>query len=190
MPSAASPASKRCATSATPRRSASPVAATPRTSSAPSSPAPASPASPSPNRPCTTSSSASPDPKPRRPTMHSILLVAKRDYIAAVRTKAFLFGLIVAPILFGSGFIGIAVTKAKPDIQERKVAIVDRTGVAAASIVDAATAKNNKELFDKKTGKQLTPRYVFEIVVPDDAQRTAQLLALSDRVRHRELFAV
>ena len=46
-------------------------------------------------------------------------LVAKRDYLATIKSKPFLFGLIVAPILFGSGFIGVAIMKAKPDIEER-----------------------------------------------------------------------
>ena len=43
--------------------------------------------------------------------MHRIFLVAKRDYLATIRSKPFLFGLIVAPILFGGGFIGIALMK-------------------------------------------------------------------------------
>jgi ABC-type Na+ efflux pump permease subunit len=43
--------------------------------------------------------------------LRNIMIVAKRDYIESVKTKAFLFGLIVAPILFGSGFIGIALMK-------------------------------------------------------------------------------
>ena len=60
--------------------------------------------------------------------MRRILLIAKRDYLASIRAKAFLVGLIVAPILFGGGFIGLAVMKKKPDIADRHVAIVDRTG--------------------------------------------------------------
>ncbi len=37
--------------------------------------------------------------------MHKILLVAKRDFLASVRSKPFLFGLIMAPIMGCSGFI-------------------------------------------------------------------------------------
>ena len=39
--------------------------------------------------------------------MRRILLIAKRDYLAAIRAKAFLVGLIVAPIMFGGGFLGM-----------------------------------------------------------------------------------
>lgn len=115
--------------------------------------------------------------------MHRVLLVAKRDYLATIRSKPFLFGLIVAPILFGSGFIGLAIMKAKPDIQERRIAIVDRTGMLAAKIIEAAAEKNSKDMFDKLTGRQVAPRYTFEILP------AAQPLALSDRVRRGELFA-
>src|SRR5215468_1521741 len=101
--------------------------------------------------------------------MRRIWLVTKRDYIATIRSKPFLFGLIIAPILFGSGFIGLAIMKAKPDTRDRRIAIVDRTGAVAAAIIDAAAEKNRKELFDKTSGHQVKPRYVFETVAPDDA---------------------
>jgi len=121
--------------------------------------------------------------------MNRMLLVAKRDYVASVRSKPFLFGLILAPILACSGFLVVGLMKVKPDLQPRRIAIVDRTGVAAAAIVEAAAEKNGKEMFDKKSGKQLTPRYDFETVAPDDADPNAQRLRLSDRVRRREIFA-
>ena len=38
--------------------------------------------------------------------MRKILLMAKRDYIESVKTKAFILGLVVAPLLFGGGFLG------------------------------------------------------------------------------------
>ena len=121
--------------------------------------------------------------------MHRILLVVKRDYLAAIRSKPFLFGLIIAPILFGSGFIGLAIMRAKPDIKDRHIAIVDRTGILAAAIVDAAGEKNRKEVFDKKSGHQVKPRYTFETVPADAADPNGQRLELSERVRSHELFA-
>ena len=61
--------------------------------------------------------------------IHRILLIAKRDYLATIRTKAFIIGLVVAPILFGGGFLGVALMANKPDIKERHVAIVDGAGI-------------------------------------------------------------
>jgi ABC-2 type transport system permease protein len=111
--------------------------------------------------------------------LHKIRTIAKRDYIATVRTKAFVFGLVVAPILFGGGSIGMSFLKSKPDLKDRHVAIIDHTGVVAGALVSAAREKN-----DRETG----PRYVFEVLAPA-ADRQDQLLALSDRVRRRQLVA-
>ena len=52
--------------------------------------------------------------------MHKILLVARRDYLASVRSKPFLFGLILAPILGCSGFLVVGLMKVKPDLQPRR----------------------------------------------------------------------
>jgi ABC-2 type transport system permease protein len=119
--------------------------------------------------------------------MRKILLMAKRDYLESIKTKAFILGLIVAPLLFGGGFLGIAILKKRPDLREKRIAILDHTGVAADAIVRAAREKNEKELFDKVTHRQIAPRYSFE-VVPVDADLAARRLAFSDRVRGRDLF--
>ena len=121
--------------------------------------------------------------------MHRILLVAKRDYLATVRTKAFLVGLVVAPLLFGGGLLGVALLKAKPDIADRHVAIVDRVGGIAVSIIQVAGEKSAREAVDKTTGRQIEPRYLFETVPAADGDPKAQRLALSDRVRRHELYA-
>jgi len=120
--------------------------------------------------------------------MHKVLTIARRDYIATVRTKAFLFGLVVAPVLFGGGSIGMSLLKSKPDLKDRHVAIIDHTGVVAGALVSAAREKNQRELFDKTTRRQIAPRYVFEVIAPA-ANPEDQLLALSDRVRHKQLVA-
>lgn len=121
--------------------------------------------------------------------MHRILLVAQRDYLATVRTKAFLVGLVVAPLLFGGGMLGVALLKAKPDIADRHVAVVDRAGGIAAAIIQAAGEKSAREAVDKTTGRQIEPRYLFETVPAADGDANAQRLALSDRVRRHELYA-
>lgn len=121
---------------------------------------------------------------------HRLLVIAKRDYIATVRTKAFLFGLVVAPVLFGGGSIAMSFLKSKPDLTERRIAVIDHTGAVGGALIRAAAEKNRKELFDKKTGRQIAPRYVFELISPEANQPKEQLLALSDRVRRRELTAI
>jgi ABC-2 type transport system permease protein len=120
--------------------------------------------------------------------MHKILTIARRDYVATVRTKAFVFGLVVAPMLFGGGSIAMSFFKGQPDLKDRRVAIVDHTGVVAGPLVSAAREKNDRDLFDKITHQQIAPRYVFEVIAPA-ANSKDQLLALSDRVRRKQLVA-
>jgi ABC-2 type transport system permease protein len=121
--------------------------------------------------------------------MHKIWLIAKRDYIASIRTKAFIFGLIVAPILFGGSFIGLAMMKDHSDLRLRHIAIIDHTGAVAAAVAEAAQQANQRDLVDKTTQRQVKPRYQFEVVSPDDRDAMAQRLTLSQRVRRGDLFA-
>ena len=107
----------------------------------------------------------------------------------SIRNKTFIIGLIMAPLLFGGGFLGIAIMNARPDIADRHIAILDRTGQAAALVIQVAQEKNKKELFNKKTGKQESPRYFFETIAAGAQSPDAQRLELSDRMRRGELFA-
>ncbi len=120
--------------------------------------------------------------------MRRIFLIAKRDYLASIRTKAFLIGLIVAPLMFGGGFIGVGLMRRKPDTADRKIAILDRTGKTAAAVAAAGDEKNRRDMFDKLTGVQTTPKYLFEIVAPEPGRDAEQRLALCDRVRKKDLY--
>ena len=121
--------------------------------------------------------------------MRRILLMARRDYVESIRTKAFILGLIVAPLLFGGGFLGIAILKKRPDLRDKHIAVLDHTGLVSRLIIAAAREKNEKELFARGTKKQVVARYVFEEVAAASGDPAVQRLALSDRVRSRELFA-
>ena len=77
--------------------------------------------------------------------LHKILLIAKRDYVAVVMRKAFLIGLVAAPLLFGGGFLGIAVMRVTQGASERHVAIIDHTGAAAKFVVEAAREKSAED---------------------------------------------
>jgi ABC-2 type transport system permease protein len=121
--------------------------------------------------------------------MRKILLMAKRDYIASVRTKAFIIGLVVAPLLFGGGGLGVALLNKRTDLRDRRIAVLDRTGLVAPLLLRAAAEKNAKEAYHKVTHKQTAALYVLEAVAPSPGDPDQQRLVLSDRVRSRELFA-
>jgi ABC-2 type transport system permease protein len=116
------------------------------------------------------------------------MLIAKRDYVTSIRSKAFLIGLIIFPILFGGGIIGIAAMKAKPDLRDRHVALMDRTGKLAQFIVDAAARRNATDTIEPKTGVQASPRYLIEPVAVESGDPNQQRLALCERIRRGEVF--
>jgi ABC-2 type transport system permease protein len=116
------------------------------------------------------------------------LLIAKRDYLTSIRTKSFLIGLIVFPILFGGGMLGVALMKAKPDLRDRRVALVDHTGKLAQLMMDAAARRNKTDTIDSKTGLQTSPRYFIDPVAIASGDPDEQRLALCNRIRRGGLF--
>ncbi|MBI2924122.1 MAG: ABC transporter permease [Verrucomicrobia bacterium] len=121
--------------------------------------------------------------------MPKVFRLALREYVAAVRTKAFLLGLVLGPVFMCGSFFAMVLTKDQVDTTDKRVAVVDRSGALAQSLLDAAQARNEKEVADKTTGKKLKPAYLLEVVPPNAADPQGQRLALSDRVRRKELHA-
>jgi ABC-2 type transport system permease protein len=120
--------------------------------------------------------------------LHKILLIARRDYLAVVRTKAFIIGLVVFPVLFGGGSVGAALLQNRTS-PSRRVALLDRTGVAAARIMQAAEDKRARDAARKNSGFQAAPHFEFETVTPDEARLAGQRLELSERLRRGEIAA-
>jgi ABC-type Na+ efflux pump permease subunit len=115
-------------------------------------------------------------------------LIAKRDFLASVQSKAFLFGLVVFPVLFGGGFAATAISQARTNEGTRRVAILDGIGDVDA-VVREAEEKNKQDMFDKISGRRVMPKYEFEVIAEKPETRDEQRLELSERVRRRELYA-
>jgi ABC-2 type transport system permease protein len=122
--------------------------------------------------------------------LRRILGIARRDYLAVVRTKAFLFGLVLFPLLFGGGGIASSfLLRSKGDNPDRQIAVLDRTGAAGAAVVAALRQRNHEESTSKNAGLQATPQYEFETVPADGARQEQQRLELSNQVRRGSLHA-
>lgn len=117
--------------------------------------------------------------------MPKVLIIAIAEYEQAVRSRAFLIGLLAVPLLMGLAF-GIQALTARRDTSERRFAIVDRTGVVAEAIVRGATLRNAEQV--SPNGRRTGPQFLPE-VVPPAGDADAMRLALSDRVRRGDLFA-
>ena len=121
--------------------------------------------------------------------MRKILRLAKREYLAAVKTKGFLIGLILAPIFMGGGFLGIFLLSMNVDVRDRKIAVIDLSGLLSETLSKAADERNKTEIFDKESGKKIKPAYIIENIKPDKDKIEKQRLELSDRVRQKKIHA-
>ena len=121
--------------------------------------------------------------------MRKIWIFVKREYKASVRTKGFIIGLIIAPVFMGGSLIAFAIMKDRVDTKDKAIALLDRSGVMAEAIVEAADFRNENEIFDTKTGKKTKPAYQLTVIPVDEADLQSQRLFLSDRVRNGELHA-
>jgi len=121
--------------------------------------------------------------------MRKILKFVKREYLAAVKTKGFIIMLLLMPVLMGGSGIAMYLLRGQVDTSDKRVAMVDRSGIVADMVLKAAEERNAAAVFDKETGKKVQPAYVFEIIEPDETDPQAQRLELSNRIREGELHA-
>ena len=113
--------------------------------------------------------------------MRKVWRVARTEYLNLVRSKAFLIGVFLMPVLMGGAIALQALVGDKVDLRDRRVAVLDRTGTLLATLEEAARFRNEHGI--RKDGVQAAPRFVVE----DAAD--ADVASLSDRVRGGDLFA-
>ena len=120
--------------------------------------------------------------------MNKALIIAKREYRAAVRTKGFILGLLILPIFMGGGLIVFSLLKDKVDITDKKIAVIDVTGVFGEYLKETASNWNNNNTVNEK-GERISPSYFFEMIPADTSDLNSQKLQLSDRVRRKDIHA-
>ena len=119
--------------------------------------------------------------------MRKILLIAKRDYLQTVSSKAYLLGLIMLPLIFGISFLGISLSN-RTNVKDQRIVVVDHTGVSGAAVIQACE-ESNRRANSGATGLQVRPHFAYEEIAPE-ADEAAQLLSLADRVRLGDVFLV
>jgi len=121
--------------------------------------------------------------------MPKVLRVAWREYKAIVKTKGFIIGLVLAPVVMGGSAIGMALFRDRVDTRDKRIVVIDRSGLLADVLVKAAEERNSNQVFDGESGDKIRPAYLVQIAKPW-VDRSAQLLALSDRVRAGEVHGI
>ena len=118
--------------------------------------------------------------------MRRVITIAQTEFLALVRTKFFIIGIIAMPVLMGGLFAFMQYAGDQVEHRDRTFAVVDRTGALYDS-VEAAALANNAEVAEKgaSTGPKLFPTRVD----PGGKSDEELTLELSDRVRKDEIFA-
>jgi ABC-2 type transport system permease protein len=124
--------------------------------------------------------------------MRKILVVAVREYLASVRTKAFVISLVIMPIMMGGSLVFQWLLRDYRDVQKKTYAVVDRTpGERLWAAVEKAVEGYNATVKDPDTGKLVNPPFEVKREPPAAATEAAigaQRANLSERVRRGELF--
>ncbi len=123
--------------------------------------------------------------------MNKLLSITRREYLEAVRSKAFVIGILLTPLILVIVIVAQNIAMKKVDLTDRRVAVVDRTGALITPLQDKAQRYNTGALFETKgdNRKQVRPRFVFEAVTHPPADRTELELQLSARIRAKEIFS-
>jgi ABC-2 type transport system permease protein len=119
--------------------------------------------------------------------MRRILIVAGAEFSNAVRTKAFLIGMMLVPVLMGAAVFVQRRAEGALDRAERRFAIVDHTGTMVAALERAASDWNTSMGWGGD-GKPAGPRFV-PVPAPPGVSEEEVRLRLSERVRAGDLFA-
>lgn len=127
--------------------------------------------------------------------MNKIRAIAMREYLASVRTKAFLITILLMPILMG-GSLGVQLLfKQLDDAKEKKYALIDRTpGQKLAKYLSVAVvAMQMAREKEPELGSVLGPRVTFVDITPSEPTPEAmaqQRYEISQQIEKGELEAL
>lgn len=117
--------------------------------------------------------------------MNRIPIVATSEFLSLIKTKGFIIGIVMMPVLIAAS-IGFQIFAAKRvDSADHKFVVIDRTGVLYAPLARAAEEHNTKA-GDGKT--QTGPHFTPSPLDPGGRSIDDVRLDLSARVKAKDLF--
>jgi ABC-2 type transport system permease protein len=120
--------------------------------------------------------------------MRKVVVVLVREYLAAVRTKTFVLGLLIMPLMMGGSAILQYALRDVVDLSEKRYAVVDRTpGQKLAAVLEQRVHTYNRDEAHAD-GKQVRPPFKVEVLSPSAKEESdRQRYELSERVRRGQL---
>lgn len=95
--------------------------------------------------------------------MRKSLTIAIREYLAAVRTKAFMVSLVMVPVLIAVSSFVQYLTRKQIDTVDKRVAVVDRTGALFDDLLKKAEQRNATETQNEETHEKVKAAILLEL---------------------------
>jgi ABC-2 type transport system permease protein len=113
--------------------------------------------------------------------------IAKREYKASVRTKGFIIGIALAPVMMSGSIIAMMLFRGKVDTVDKYIAVIDHSGIITETLEQAVEERNAAIVWDEEKDKKVKPAYYLEIIDSEIADVAALRVQLSNRVRAHQL---
>jgi ABC-2 type transport system permease protein len=117
-----------------------------------------------------------------------VLAIARAEYLESVRSKAFLVGVLLMPLMLGGSALVQVLFGDRVDLSDRRCAVVDATGELWPVLQAAAEARNAQAIWEQGADGervQVRPRFLLERHEPAPGEDVG--LVLSERARNGEL---
>src|ERR1017187_10363052 len=118
--------------------------------------------------------------------MNRMFVVASTEFLMLIKTKAFIIGLLMMPVMVGASIAFQIFAAKQVDKDDHRFAVIDHTGVLYDTLAKAAVEHNAKlGDGDARTGPHFQPSLI------DLGGRRGEDVRfdLSELVRHKDLFA-
>jgi ABC-type Na+ efflux pump permease subunit len=134
--------------------------------------------------------------------MYKLWVIAHREYVAMVGTKAFLFTLVMMPILMFGSLLAMPLLNRVSGGKTHKIAVADGTNQLLDFIQSAAAMRNQAIIAAQKpeteTGSKPSARGAFmqdqtdvwEFVAAPPKLSDSERLSFSDQIRNGDLYAL
>jgi ABC-2 type transport system permease protein len=127
--------------------------------------------------------------------MRKVWVIAVREYLAAVRTKAFIISMLLMPVLMGGSIVMQIIFKKIEDRGTREFAIIDRSpgGEIFTALEKAVEKRNQFQVFDPETNKQVKPKFKLERIepsAPDTDAMQEQRFTLSQQIQAGKYYGL
>jgi ABC-2 type transport system permease protein len=119
--------------------------------------------------------------------MRKIFIIALREYKAAVKTKSFIIVLFLMPVLMGGSMVVSMLSQNKVDTTDKQFVVIDHSALFSEVLQQAVKQRNESEIFHPETHEKVKPAYHIEFMEPDSTDLVGQKLALSERVKSKEI---